>query len=364
MLTAVPFGFGPTAALQVLLDRLALEFDGEIELATCQAVNPVLDFPANCTQLLTENEISDALDCADGSNRLIINFGDLNFPSLFRSKSPQLFVDCVGWLTPRYTDRLFRQASGEVHHLIEYFPLIDAGKLPPQSRLVKPSVLEFKSNMAPSHNKVLISLGGGCLPGQTKRCSDVLAPLIERASSLLLQNGIKLDVTIVGLPPSIASATQPIHEHRSKREHLILLSESSTVVCVPGLYTVFESLCRERTVILLPPTNFTQLVQFNWYRHNGLVFSGLDWMELFELPYSPEEVMSLEDEIRFSQRLSAFYSRPEALALASKRLADAMHAPPESLEAHAAARERLLSEYIRAPLPSVYDVARELIRNA
>jgi len=61
---------------------------------------------------------------------------------------------------------------------------------------------------------------------------------------------------------------------------LEIVENSDLVIAHPGLYTVFETVRRGRPLILLPPSNYTQVIQLHHYIELGLASQELEWNNL------------------------------------------------------------------------------------
>lgn len=146
------------------------------------------------------------------------------------------------------------------------------------------------------------------------------------------------------------------------QDFLRAIEESDVVITHPGLYTVFEAVRRERPVVLLPPSNYTQVLQLRQYVRLGLVPPGVEWHHL--LPGEPgrisldlEEAAGVREVLRAIATFAGTDAAGPALDSALGRQLDAFRSnAPEAL-AHQAAS---LSPFAGDGLPEALAAIGEL----
>jgi hypothetical protein len=308
--TASETGFGPTAALTSFLGWAS----------GVRNLNVTLDLPTKARALVPRGLCAgwnvtriNALDTAPSScpqtrqrpESLLLNFGRTELFEQGNRWLRHVFVDCVGWLNAAN-----HTSTGEPQDatlLLEAFPPMGLDDYDPAHAIIRPCIAQSSSRPA-RREHILVSFGGGTFPGLSSTCHPMLAiqkELSAQATTARLRN----ELIFSGLTGDREAAVRiyPIDVHRQ------LVSQAAVVVTVPGLYTVFEALQEARPVVFLPPTNYTQMVQYGWYRRNGVVPARIDWCAILGLPDIAAEAIPLDEEQRFVRNLWLTLANPEVI---------------------------------------------------
>lgn len=114
-------------------------------------------------------------------------------------------------------------------------------------------------------------------------------------------------------------------------DFLCAIEESDLVITHPGLYTVFEAVRRGRPIVLLPPSNYTQVVQLHHYIRLGLIHPGMEWHDLLpgeagRIDLDLEEGKGVREVLRSVAAFSRVSSAGSTLTAALERQLAAIRA--------------------------------------
>lgn len=295
--TAIPFGFGPVSALSSVVSMLPFNLQAKSTIILPHNLSGIVSY-IKIASFLTATGSTNAYLNNLGKETILINFGELKILQNFNLKCKQVFIDCVGWLTPKLlklqNEKLF---WGNLIYLVEYFPPTSEFSIPNFAKLVQPSLSPCYKKFNNS-SEILISIGGGYVPKRISQ-NNIIYKL---ANSIFDKISKKLPYSTVHLcGGSNLTNCNNIRYLKllTHEDHIKLIAKSKVVITVPGLYTVFEALKMKKPIVLLPPTNYTQVVQFNWYVENGFVPSNMNWTDMLGLHWDGYEICSEEDEFKY-----------------------------------------------------------------
>ena len=357
VLTAAPFGFGPASALHATLSANHGRVDQDHVVLVPDALRPVFgDLTGLNVMAGDSNHVAELCRSLDPLPQ-IINFGNLDLLALGPSSRRHIFVDCVGWLTPRLLNGLPIPPQHSYDHVVEYFPPTHPDRLPSKAVLARPALSPFpQARPEKSGDHIVICLGGGCFPGH----GDVATGL-ERVAEQIAQVASTFlpvcEVYITGgseFNVQGAKHAGPV----AHSEHLNLLATSRLVVTVPGLYTVFECLRLQVPVLLLPPTNYTQIVQFHWYASKGLAHPSAHWNRILKIPQLKSVATDYTTEAEITRNLRRSLKTSVVTQTITDALVEAIGDLLEtrSTETDFAAFDPHFRHFFRSDLPSIGDL--------
>lgn len=341
LVTAQPFGFGPTAAMAQVFDYLRprvhyLAFAGAEH--TCDVH---MQLPYDAVHRLPADGCGEAFRrlCADHDAALV----SCDFPAAEAAKAagiPFGVYDPLAWYWPQWPNVL---ESANLYICQDFFGVQervrDAGR---ENVVIVPPILPTLSQAAVKRNRhALVNLGGLCNPLHSQEVSVSYARLamtIAPAAALLYPE------VHVATSQSIVDHLQresPAARTISPREVQHLLSTSELAVMTPGLGNIYEAAAFAKRVFWLPPANDSQGQQLNILRKRGLAPFAADWHDI--LP----------------ARAPIDYDGPETFVMRNIVIADAIRDASED----PAASERLRALFLQAhrapatpnPLTSLLD---------
>jgi hypothetical protein len=352
--TASGTGFGPTSALAYFLEWAADRDDIEIEIDVPTPVANVLrPLVRPEWHLTTRSNESGTTSIPSGEGAVVVNFGRTELLSAEPLWDHHLFIDCVGWLNSAALTPMTRSSS-RITALVEYFPPLRSPTVSAGFQLIRPCIRRSVRGGGLFHH-VLLSLGGGIFPDI--RMTEHPLFSVAQKMQVLARRGIPFTPIVCsgGGTATDGLCTFPLATHRK------LIQTARIVIAVPGLYTVFETLEARRPLLLLPPTNYTQSVQYTWYRNQGLVTNALDWLSLLDLPPVVPEILTPADEREFTSnlRLKLGACDPDFIA---KELRDAVARIDAGCPPYAPALgESIIHHYLQPPLPPLESLLHDIL---
>lgn len=250
-----------------------------------------------------------------------VNFGDWRYHSGSVWWAQHIFVDCAAWLNSSKLPLPQVLESRETRYFVEYFPPLTIDQVPKPAVLVRPSLLEPVEDL-PETEALVFSLGGACTPDEV--CvHNPLSRIAEEAIDQLRLSGVSWPCIVAGggIPTKNSSLVQMCHA-----DHVAAVRRSSLVVASPGLYTVFEALKNHRPLLLLPPTNLTQIIQFDWYSRVGLVKEHLDWIKLLGIEYDLQSPVCERAELAITRDCRRMLAQSTVVADVASRIANEIRA--------------------------------------
>jgi hypothetical protein len=286
---AIPFCYGPAAALETFLKALfvACPDTPEVEVLASGSTLELLDRSGLPIKLLPiDSEDPAALDRVPfGSYDAFFNVcNPASYAVARRSATPIAYLDFLLWmhtgaradhfdadlyLAENYpgTSAWVAQRGHEVANLVVVPPLI----APPQFR-------------RPESGFLLIGLGGLysrlTIPGRNNNYARYVVRNVLEA----IPSGRFSRVVIAG-PAQLASLMGEGMPAEGQVEYASLSHDDfvATLECVelfvshPGLYAAFEAMMSGVPTVFLPPSNYTQVLQLRHYRAAGLAEGSFSW---------------------------------------------------------------------------------------
>ena len=357
ILTAATFGFGPASALHATLSANPGRLGQDDLVVLPDQLLPLFDDLPTLPLIAGDANSVAALCASLREPPDVANFGNLDLLLLGLHSRRHVLIDCVGWLTPKLLRSLELPPSQRFEHVVEYFPPTNPEHLPSGAKLAQPALpLPPPQETRTQSNHVVICLGGGCFPGQQTYTTG-LERVAENLASALTHDIPSVDVYVTGGAAGFVSgASQAVPLAHGR--HLDLIRTSRLVITVPGLYTLFECWRLRVPVLLLPPTNYTQLVQFYCYLTHGLVHPLTQWQNLLDLPPADADVGHSSAEASITRSLRQLLNSPGSTAVVSEKSFTAASGVLRNGAAplYSRATALFLDKFCRTDLPSIGDL--------
>lgn len=286
---AIPFCYGPAAALEAFLDAM-------FEVSTHAPQVHVLA-SGSTRELLERSKLPIELlsiDSQDPSQLTRVPFG--YYDAFFNVCNPASFASARRAATPiAYLDFLLWMHTGERPdyfdadlYLAENYPgtrewVAHRGE-EVNNLVVVPPVVTPPTHREPERGFLLVGLGGLysrlTVPGRNNNYAPFVVQTVlesipgERFSRVLIAGPGRLAKTMRGL---VASDSRVEYASLSHKEFLGMLSRAELFVSHPGLYAAFEAMLSGVPTAFLPPSNYTQVLQLRRYRAVGLAEASFAW---------------------------------------------------------------------------------------
>jgi hypothetical protein len=340
LVTAEPFGFGPTAAMAQVFDYLRprvryLAFAGAGH--TCDLH---MQLPYNAVHRLPDDDgCSEAFRrlCADHDASLI----SCDFPAAEAARAagiPFGVYDPILWFWPQLPS-VFK--SADLYMCQNFFGVRervrDAGR--ENVVIVPPMSPPLSQAAAKRSGHLLVNLGGLCNPFHSQEIcvsyARLAASIVPGAARLYPEVHVATSQSIANHLKAEIPAIRTISPHETQG----LLGTSELAAMTPGLGNIYEAAALAKRVFWLPPANSSQGQQLDMLRKRGLAPFAADWPDI--LP----------------ARAPIDYYGPDPTVM--KHIVDAIHAALEN----SAAAERLWALFLQAhrapatsnPLTSLLD---------
>jgi hypothetical protein len=315
---AIPFCFGPAAALETLLQSIcSTEPAYEIDVLATGSTREFLERSELPLSLLAvDSEDREALAQLDLSpyTAFLTLCNPVSLKIMQGRGLPGAYVDFLLWmhsgpagehfsadlyLAENYpgTSEWIAQRGGEIPSLVTIPPLVQPAVRNPKrgtllvgfggmfSRLTVPGV---NTNYATYVTEQLLA---AVVPGRFERIllagPEGLRPLIE---------------------PLVRGHSGAAYHSFSHREFLQALGECEAFLSHPGLYAPFEAMLGGVPTGFLPPSNYTQILQLRHFRACGMADYSFSWDDLRSRPSisadlpEPEGVAAVLSEIAAAER--------------------------------------------------------------
>jgi hypothetical protein len=315
---AIPFCFGPAAALETLLRDLgtSAELSLEVEVLATGSTHEFLERSDLSLSLLpVDSEDPEALARLD--LRPYTAFLTICNPVSLRAARtrglPSAYVDFLLWMHNGAAGDHF----GADLYLAENYPgtpewIQRRGGEIPSLAIIPPLVQPAVRN--PKPGTLLVGFGGMysrlTIPGvNTDYAAYVTEQLLaafppSRFERILLAGPKGLQPLIEPLLEGFSGATFHSFSHR---EFLQALGECEAFLSHPGLYAPFEAMLGGVPTGFMPPSNYTQILQLRHFRACGMADYSFSWDDLggnlipSDLP-EPEGVTTVLHEIAAAER--------------------------------------------------------------
>lgn len=286
---AVSFGFGPVGKLIAIAELLSkdyeLDFIGSgcsFDLAKKSVVfNHFYDIDTTSFNAMIPTDIIDRYDIVIS----VINpvFGE----QILKRGKKLIVIDSLFYmwhtLHPvwRSCDLLIIQSFYKENERLQRESLSNAFIVGP---IISNTV---KSRLNTSKNRLVMNFGGADYPYLSK--SDILPEFIKSiAIQLSSINGF--DEKIITIGSRFSKELACLEEYGyiiqtcSHEEFIALIKNANILMSVPGLTSTFEAFSLSIPTLFLPPLNYSQLLNLQKLKNNGVADYSINWYALFDVP--------------------------------------------------------------------------------
>jgi hypothetical protein len=285
---AIPFCYGPAAALDSFLDALFSLLPGaEVDILATGSTRELLERATTYQARLLPIASEDPAALAAVPFEKYDAFFNVCNPVSFRSargRLPTAYLDFLLWMhrgaAPDYFDADL--------YLAENYPgtskwITQRGDEVTNLSLVPPLVRRaFVRKPMPGF--LLVGLGGLYSRLTIPGANTNYVPLVLSAVLAALPASRFSHVMIAG-PSGIAPVVRELIEpyanvayvSQSHEQFLEALTRAEAFVSHPGLYAAFEAMLHGVPTCFLPPSNYTQVLQLRHYRELGLAEWSFSW---------------------------------------------------------------------------------------
>ena len=353
---AIPFCYGPAAALDAFLEALfaALPAPPDVDILATGTTRELLSrtkYPVTLLPIDSEDPAALKTIPFETYDAFLDVCNPVSFSVARESGIPTVYLDFLLWMhhgpAPDYFDADL--------YLAENYPstaewIERRGKDVRNLHVIPPLVAE-RPPRTPVAGSLLIGLGGLYSRLTVPGANTNYVPLVLEQVLNALPSDRFSRVVIAG-PRGIAATVQETIGDRhgveyvslSHEQFLAALAEAEVFVSHPGLYGAFEGMLRGVPTAFLPPSNYTQVLQLRNYRPRGLAPYSFSWEDagLEEIPIDLPEA----DGVRAVLRLVLEAERtPHVLTALQNSLARFFLLDSHSLDELSAAQKRLASQY-------------------
>jgi len=133
-------------------------------------------------------------------------------------------------------------------------------------------------------DRIMVNFGGGeSFLIDSQIVIDYYKNILEIIDQCIDEIGVK-DVIVCGGSKMIKNLSKEIKLHNyfefvsfAYDEYLEEMKQSRYLILSPGLGNMYETLSVEREVFFVPPINYSQYWQLEYYKDNGIVSNPLNW---------------------------------------------------------------------------------------
>jgi hypothetical protein len=334
LLDAAPFCFGPASTLQVVLDELPTSELDLILLSSGTTAEFMADYDPKCAQITCDTEDRDQLaqhhalfqKCA----LFVSNTNPISARYALEVGVPVLYLDTLFWMWDEIDPEIARSAI----YVAQSFSGIEENR-----RRIGGGIADFRvvgplirpGSSRERNGDCHISYGGMSskliIPGETNRYAWVMTRLLLSA----FERAPAFDKYLFRGSTRVMDALS--REFRDSRcefgfapraRHVEEMAKARNVLLSPGLTGAYEALASNAPTWLLPPQNYSQQLQADFFLNGNRSFQGRHWRDIypdFELPaYLPEP----EAVARVSAAISRFEEDAEAQNRYVRALAKAL----------------------------------------
>ena len=146
-------------------------------------------------------------------------------------------------------------------------------------------IRQVETKKCPSQNQLMINIGGAesflldhhlIVNFYDKLINDILeVPELERFSTIILCGGSRVikGIKLKGGNPKVKKCTL------SHDEYLKEMEKSSYCIMASGLGNFIEAVGKNKNIMFLPPINYSQLQQLEYYEENKFGFDIINWSD-------------------------------------------------------------------------------------
>jgi hypothetical protein len=283
--------------------------------------------PVECVSFSTvppfSSELIEAIKQAD----LVVSNTDPIFAAESLKYNPHtVVVDTLFWMWDDMDDSLLDCDLFIIQNFSNMEAQIERLGRPSQMVVTGP-LMSMPENPIPFNereNMIHVSLGGchcSLVDGACDPYPSMILSVIEEIGSTIPQ-GCRVVFTAGEQAVCALGGKKPIVEMMtlSNDENVALMRKARASLLSPGLTGAMEAFAAQTPVFFLPPQNYSQVLQLEQYRENGVAPHSFTWSDVypdFRLPpYMPEE----EAVNRVREIVGRFCSDTDAIAALKQRL--------------------------------------------
>jgi hypothetical protein len=325
---AIPFCYGPAAALEALIRALLERSSGlDIEVLASGTTRELLERSDLAVPLLPVDSESTAELSALDIGRYQAFLSVCNPVSLGVLKSrglPGAYVDFLLWMHSGPAADHF----GADLYLAENYPgtadWVDRRGAEIASLTVIPPLIQ-RPTRQPRRGTLLVGLGGMYSRLTIPGVNTNYATYVTRQILAALPSQRFAEVVIAG-PSALAAQLAPLIGSRqgisycslSHDEFLRRLGSCEAFLSHPGLYAPFEAMLAGVPTAFLPPSNYTQILQLRHFRALGMGELSLSWDDFPGEPIAgdlaePVGVAAVLQKVKEAERSAAVSAALRAL---------------------------------------------------
>ena len=317
---AIPFCYGPGAALETLLKELLTIETVKLPIdvlasGTTKELLSITDLPIRLLDIDSENPKSLATVRIQEYDVFLNVCNPLSFDHLSRKASiPIVYVDFLLWM---HSDKRKSYFDADLYLAENYPGTLEwkenwGDKI--KNLLVIPPLISIPNKkIKPELSYLLVGLGGQISkltkPGiNTQYPTFVISQVVN-----VLKKPLRFKHILVTGPKSVIDDLRILFSKFSHIEFASLshgqflneLSRCELFLSHPGLYAPFEAMMSGVPTGFLPPSNYTQILQLRHFRRNGIADYSYSWEDTFknEIPANlpeTEGVAKVLEQIRYA----------------------------------------------------------------
>jgi len=355
---AIPFCYGPAAALLNLghvLKRRGFDLTAIGSGTTAELISGDPSF-----ELITCDDSSKRIklirSLVQGADAYINVMDPETYFGVGDLAVPKVYIDFLFWMfSPLFAGSelqadlyVIENYPGAKERLNQYHDLV-------RSPVLVPPLIEVAAVAQQTDTrKLLISVGGlesrWTHVGSNTNYAFVIIPLVLKAArriggfdKILVTGGRRAMQQLAECYSDSQTSFAQLAHHDFLKE----LRTATVLVTHPGLYTPFEGFAHGIPTLLLPSSNYTQILQLRFYHAARIADAALDWEDLGIVPTAGPVPEGLPEEVgvqRVLDCIEIFEKLPEAQRILVKQLAQGLDGAlrePESIV-------RLQNEFYRS----------------
>lgn len=201
-----------------------------------------------------------------------------------RKKKHVLYVDNLFWMWDELPKELTRVDN---YYVVESFNIEEnlkrIGKRIERIEIVGPLRVFQENQISELHNRIVFNLGGTDSPLVNFKVIKHLYSIIIRDFMVNLEDSFKGEIIFCGGSRIINflkkehNNTKAIFVSLPNNEYLRLMKSSKYLILSPGLGNFFEAMTVDQEVYMLPPINYSQFLQLNYYMREDVGIRCMNW---------------------------------------------------------------------------------------
>jgi hypothetical protein len=340
---AIPFCYGPAAALETFLDAFFSleEQQPDIDIIATGTTRELLarsPFPVRLLDINSDDPASLASVPFASYDAFLDVCNPLSLHFAKAAGTPTTYLDFLLWM---HRGPSVQHFDADLY-LAENYPgtlawVEERGK-DIANLVVVPPLVKRPAARRPIAGTLLIGLGGLysrlTVPGEnTNYVSLVLKAIMDAVPAG------RFERIIIAGPAGVAGIVRPLirpyanteYASFSHNEFVDQLARCELFVSHPGLYAAFEAMLSDTPTAFLPPSNYTQILQLRHYRALGLAAFSFAWEDagLDSIPSALPEEEGVRAVLRVIARAE---SSPLVLSLLTTTIAGFFSQSPQALQ--------------------------------